>query len=271
MTYTDILYEKKEPLARITLHRPTKLNALSKNLISEMVAVLDDAEADEAVRVVILSGAGRAFSAGYDMSEEAAADLDTAYKWRELLDEDIRATMKIWHLSKPVIAQVHGYCLAGACELAMVCDITVASEDATFGEPEIRYGSGPVTLIMPYAIGLKKTKELLYTGDTIGAQEALRLGMVNRVVPRERLEAETEELALRIARAPHEVVRLTKAPINKVYELMGLLAAVDYNLEASSLLNSAETPEQQEFDRIAREQGLKAALNWRDSRYGTKL
>lgn len=271
MTYTDILYEVKEPIARITLNRPAKLNALGKNLVNEMVAALDAAEADDAVRVLILSGAGRAFSAGYDLSEEAASRLDTAYQWRELLYEDIRATMKIWHLSKPVIAQVHGYCLAGACEVAMVCDLTVASEDATFGEPEVRYGSGPVTLIMPYVIGLKKAKELLYTGDTIGAQEALRLGMVNRVVPRDRLEAETEHLAMRIARAPREVVRLTKAPLNKVYELMGLLAAVDYNLEASSLLNSAETPEQQEFDRIAREQGLKAALNWRDLRYGASL
>lgn len=268
MTYTALLYTKREPLARITLNRPEALNALNRQLLGEFVAALAEAEADELIRVVILSGAGRAFCAGYDLKEDAAAGWRTAYEWREALAADVAATMKLWELSKPVIAAVHGHCLGGGCELAMACDLTLAAEDAVFGEPEVRFGSGPVALLMPWVIGLKKTKELLYTGDSIDARQAERLGMVNRVVPRDRLEAEAEALALRIARAPREVIRLTKQPINQVYEIMGLHAALQANVEASSLLNSAETPEQQAFNRIAREQGLKAALAWRDERYG---
>jgi enoyl-CoA hydratase len=163
---------------------------------------------------------------------------------------------------------VRGWCLAGAFELAMACDLVVCSEDAHFGEPEIRYGSGPVTLLMPFLLGQKKTNELLFTGDTIPAEEALRLGLVNRVVPTERLETEVEGLVRKIAPTPLAVLRFTKLALLRAQEAMGLREAVDQNLTLSVLLNSAATPEQQEFDRIAAERGLRAALDWRDSRYG---
>jgi len=269
MTYHDLIYEVREPLAQITLNRPDALNALSHRLVDELEAALNEAEADDRVRVVILSGAGRAFSAGYDLKEDADGGERTAYEWQGELARDLEVTMRIWELTKPVIAAVHSYCLAGACELAMACDLTIAAEDAVFGEPEVRYGSGPVTLLMPWLIGVKKTKELLYTGDTIDAQEALRLGLVNRVVARESLEQEAEALALKVARVPPEVMRLTKGPINRTFEIMGLYAALDGNLQASSILNSAGSPEQLEFNRIVQEEGLKAALAWREGRYGT--
>ena len=166
MTYHDLIYDLREPIAHITLNRPDSLNALSHRLVDELEASLNEAEADESVRVVILSGAGRAFSAGYDLKEDADAGERTAYDWHGELARDLEVTMRVWELSKPVIAAVHSYCLAGACELAMACDLTIAAEDAVFGEPEVRYGSGPVTLLMPWLIGVKKTKELLYTGDS---------------------------------------------------------------------------------------------------------
>jgi enoyl-CoA hydratase len=153
----------------------------------------------------------------------------------------------------------------------MACDLAVAAEDARFGEPEIRYGSGPVALLMPYVLGEKKTNELLFTGDAIDAQEAWRTGLVNRVVPRDDLEAAVDELVRKIAPTPLPVLRLTKLALMRAYEAMGLRAAVDANLDISSILNSVDSPEQQEFDRIVAEQGLKAALAWRDSRYGESL
>ena len=218
--------------------------------------------------MIVLTGAGRAFSAGYDLAEEVAKPPEGADGWREVLAKDVEMTMELWALAKPTIAAVRGWCLAGACELAMACDLVVAAEDARFGEPEIRYGSGPVTLLMPFVLGQKKTNELLFTGDAVEAAEAERLGLVNRVVPGGRLEEAVDELVGRIAPTPLPVLRLTKLALVRAYEAMGLREAVGANLDLSAILNAADTPEQQEFDRIVAADGLKAALAWRDSRYG---
>jgi enoyl-CoA hydratase len=153
----------------------------------------------------------------------------------------------------------------------MACDLIVAAEDARFGEPEIRYGSGPVTLLLPFLLGQKKTNELLYTGNAIGADEAERLGLVNRVVAAGELEDAVKELVAKIAPTPLPVLRLTKLALLRAYEAMGLRSAVLSNLDLSAILNAAETPEQRQFDEIVSERGLKAALAWRDSRYGEEL
>lgn len=271
MSYETIRLETDGAVARLTLDRPAMLNAINRAMIREIHAALDRVEADEGVRVLVVQGAGRAFSAGFDLKESAAEPIRGVAAWREVLRRDLDMTMRFWRLAKPTIAAVHGYCLAGACELAMACDITVASEDAVLGEPEIRFGSGPVTLIMPWVLGLKKTRELLYTGDTVDAREAERIGMVNRVVPADKLEEEVQKIADKIAKVPGEVMRLTKIPLNRNYEIMGLRESVQYNLEASSLLNSVQVPEQIEFNSIVRERGLKAALEWRDNRYQEKV
>jgi enoyl-CoA hydratase len=188
-----------------------------------------------------------------------------------VLDTDVAATMKLWRLPKPTIAAVRGYCLAGGCELAMACDMIISGSSGRFGEPEIRYGSGPVTLLMPFVIGQKKTNELLFTGDMIEADEAERIGMVNRVVPDEELVAEVERLIVKIAPTPLPVLRLTKLALVRAQEAQGLLEAVNMNLDLSAMLNAADTPEQREFMDIVRSSGLKAALAWRDGRYGEVL
>ena len=172
---------------------------------------------------------------------------------------------------KPVIAQVHGYALAGGLELAMACDLVVAAEGTKLGEPEIRYGSAPVTLLMPYLIGQKKTRELLLTGDLIDAAEAERIGMVNRVVSAERLAAEVDALADRIARTPPEVVAPTKRMLNRAMDAMGFREAVEAGIDLGAIINAADTPEQREWDEIVRRDGLKAALAWRDRRYDERL
>jgi enoyl-CoA hydratase len=236
-----------------------------------MVAALHDAlawaEADDEAKVVVLTGAGPAFSAGFDISPENETGIEGALGWREELAHDMDVTMRLWSLPKPVIAAVRGWSLGGGCELAMACDIVVATEDARFGEPEIRFGSGPVTLLMPFVLGQKKTNELLFTGDSIPATEAERLGLVNRVVPGDELEAAVTELVRRIAPTPLPVLRLTKIALTRAYEAMGLRQAVAANLDLSAMLNAADTPEQREFTAIVRERGVKAALAWRDSRY----
>jgi enoyl-CoA hydratase len=263
-----VLYDRSGPTATITLNRPDKLNALSAGVVDELQAAVRRAVSDDEVKLVVLTGAGRAFSAGYDLSEEAAGEISGADQWHGVLARDVEVTMELWRCPKPTIAAVRGWCLAGGCELAMACDMIVAADDARFGEPEIRYGSGPVTLLMPFLIGQKKTNELLFTGDMIDAAAAERAGMVNRVVADDELESEVQALVRKIAPTPLPVLRLTKIALVRAFEAMGLREAVNTNLDLSSMLNAADTPEQREFMEIVKNQGLKAALAWRDTRYG---
>ncbi len=153
----------------------------------------------------------------------------------------------------------------------MACDLVVAAEGTQLGEPEIRYGSAPVTLLMPYLIGQKKTRELLLTGDLIDAVEAERIGLINRVVPVERLAAEVDALADRLARTPPEVMGPTKRMLNRAMDAAGFRVAVEAGIDLGAIINAADTPEQREWDAIVRGEGLKAALAWRDRRYDERL
>ena len=251
---------------RLTLNRPDKLNALNAELRDALTAAIADAVADERVRVISIAGAGRAFCSGYDLSEEQPA---TALGWRDVLGRDVVATLAVLHCPKPVIAQVHGYAIAGGLELAMACDLIVAAEDARLGEPEIRFGSAPVTLLMPFVIGQKKTRELLLTGDLIDAREAERIGLVNRVVPADRLTAEVDALADRLARVEPDVMAPTKQMLNRAMDAAGFAQAVEMGLDVQSFVNLSETS--RAFDEIVRRDGLKAALAWRDARYDERL
>jgi len=266
---SPVLYEVDGPVARITLNRPDKLNALSYALVDELSETLTRAAGDDAVRVVVLRGAGRAFSAGYDLSEEVADQVQNAHQWHQILEKDVAVTLQLLRLPKPTIAAVHGYCLAGGCDLAMACDLILAAEGARIGEPEIRYGSGPVAMLMPFLIGQKHTNELLFTGDAIDAARAEQIGLINRVVPADRLGAEVDAMVKKIAPTPVAVLRYTKLGLLRTYEAMGLTQAVNSNLDLSAILNGCDTPEQREFDEIAGREGLQAALRWRDGRYGS--
>jgi enoyl-CoA hydratase len=251
---------------RLTLDRPAKLNAINHELREALVAAIAAATEDDGVRVIVIAGAGRAFCSGYDLSE---AQPDDTWTWRSLLAEDVAATLAVWRCPKPVIAQVHGYALAGGLELAMACDLIVAAEGSQLGEPEIRFGSAPVTFLMPYLIGQKVTRELLMTGDLIDAERAERIGLVNRVVPADALEAEVDALADRLARVPGDVMAPTKAMLNRAMEAAGFLTAIEAGLDLQSIINMSAT--QRAFDAIVRRDGLKAALVWRDERYDERL
>jgi enoyl-CoA hydratase/carnithine racemase len=260
-------YRCDGPIATISLNRPDKLNAMNSAVVDELARAFGEAAADDDVKVTLLCGNGRAFSAGFDITDEIDDGPDSPLQWQRVLRRDVDVTMSIWAHPKPTIAAVHGYCLAGGCEMAMACDMIVAAENAQFGVPDIQYGSGPVTLLMPFILGQKKVNELLFTGDRIDALHAERIGLVNTVVPADELMTEAWKLALRIAPTPLPILNLTKLAINRAYEAMGLRTAVNHNVDISALLNGANTPEQGEFDRIASADGLRAALAWRDARY----
>src|SRR6478735_4213103 len=213
-----VLYETNGPIATITLNRPDKLNALNTEVVLELDKRITQAGADDSIKVVLIAANGRAFSAGFDMNDEVEDGTETPLEWLPVLRRDVDVTMRVWSCPKPTIAVVQGYCLAGGCEIAMACDMIIAAEDAKFGEPEIQYGSGPVTMLMPFILGQKKTNELLFTGDKINAEEALSLGLINKIVPGDELESVARELALRIAPTPLPVLQLTKQALNRAYE-----------------------------------------------------
>ncbi len=273
MAYQYIIYEKKGPIAHLTLNRPEKLNALNTRpggLLEEWENALNDAKQDKAIRVVIIKGAGRCFSAGYDISP------DPTRKRSDVIDEDRydsfaahvnRYIRCLWDHPKVLIAQVHGFCLAGGNDMAAFCDITIASEDAVFGYPAVRYGVMPTTFIWPFLIGMKKTRELAYTGNMMPAQEAYNFGLVNKVVPRDKLEEEVEKMADAIIKVPAMSVKLSKVSVNNMFELMGFRQAIQQSRELDLHVITSPSPELKEFGRIRDEKGLKAALEWRDAKF----
>ena len=264
-----IRFERRDDrIAVITLDRPERLNAISRRMIAEVSRALDIVEADPELRVVVVHGAGRAFCSGFDLKDDAAAQPSGVATWRRLLKQDFDFLIRFWDLSKPTIAAVHGYCLAGGCELAMACDITIAAENAVFGEPELRFGSVITALMMPWLVGPKRTKELLLTGqDRIPAAWAEKIGLINRTVPDADYLDEALAVAGQIARVDPDAVAMTKQSINRTFETMGLREALRANLDIAVQIENLETPERKTFQEITRRDGLKAAIAWRDARF----
>jgi enoyl-CoA hydratase len=263
----SILYETRGPVALITLNRPERLNALDQPMLDALQAACDQAEADDAVGAVVLTGAGKAFSSGFDLQAQAAATPQGVAEWRPVLRRDFDAAMRFWHLSKPTVAAVHGPALAGACEMAMACDITVATEDAVFGEPELKFGAGIVVMLLPWIVGPKRAKEIILLGlDRVTAAEAREMGLINRVVPNGHDVDEALGLARRMAGMDRTLVKETKRAINRTYDLMGMSAALEAALDIDTLIEGEGMPTKRRFLEITRSDGLRAALAWRDGR-----
>lgn len=260
-------YERRGDLALVTLDRPDKLNAISAAMVRGLGEALDRAEADDAVRVILLAGAGKAFSAGFDLAPGDATP--SADEVRRTLTADFDIIMRFWDCPKPTVAAVHRYCLGSALELAVACDVTIAADDCVFGEPEVQFGSGIVALLLPWFIGPKLAKELLLTGDDrVPAARALQMGLVNRVVPAASLLDEATAMARRIADNDPVAVRLTKLAINRSMDLAGMRAALAQALEMDVTVETTETPESREFNAILERDGAKAAIAWRRARSG---
>lgn len=270
MTSKLVLCERRDALAVLTLNRPDKLNAINTQMIDELGRALDAAEADASVRVIVLAGAGRAFSAGFDLDMEVAdGGTPDSEGVRRALHNDFQIIMRFWDCPIVTLAAAHGYCLGSAMELALACDITIASEDCLFGAPEVRFGSGIVAMLLPWLAGPKRAKYLLLSGDDrVTAAQALDMGLINRMVPSERLLDETLEIARRIAANDLLAVKLTKQAINRSLDMAGMRQALLQALELNVIIETSETAESREFNAILKRDGAKAAVAWRSARAG---
>lgn len=231
MTLETVLYDVRESIAHIRLNRPHRLNAMVPRLLHDLHRALQTAASDAAVRIVILSGEGRAFCAGDDLKESAQEHMD-AGQVREFVDAIQQVTIDIKAMSKPVIGAIHGYAVGGGCELALSCDLVVAAEDAKFGFPETGVGlfvSGGVTHLLPRAIGLARAKELIMTGEFFDGRTAEQLGLVNRAVPGDQVLPVAEALARTI---------MAKAPIPVALTKVALEAGVQSDLATAMALEA---------------------------------
>jgi enoyl-CoA hydratase/carnithine racemase len=268
MAFDCITLSVDDHVAHLTLNRPERLNALNQAALVEINAAMDAAEADANARVIVVSGAGRAFSSGFDLKAQMEQRPEGAAAWREILDLDFDTTMRFWNSPKPTIAAVHGACLAGAFELAMACDITIAAEDTIFGEPELKFGAGIVTMLLPWMTSPKHAKRIILSAeDRIRAQDALAMGLVSRVVANGTHVEEALRTARGIALMDPNLVAQTKKALNRTYDIQGLQTALRMALDIDHGIESHGSPDKRAFMDIARERGMRAAIVWRDERF----
>jgi enoyl-CoA hydratase/carnithine racemase len=262
--FENVLLEKREGIATVTLNRPEKLNALSAALLADLRDALDDIEADHDVRSVILTGAGRAFSSGFDIAPRPRDEVRATERW-EQTHLPPRTLMRVWRLRQPVIAAVNGYAMAAGSVLAMLCDIVIASEQAVFAEPEIRHVAHSPFTLLPFLTFNKHLNWFYLTGDSIDAHTARSWGLVNKVVAADQLMVEAWQAAQRIAMVPPFAAQIMKRSIQQTYDKMGFADAFDHHLAirmAEGLVPGV--PEKDGLNRIRDEKGLRAFLEARD-------
>ncbi len=271
MAYQNVLYETKGKIATVTLNNPESLNALSAPLVIDMVAALKEAELDDEVHVIILKGAGRAFCAGGNVSPAnptRAKHMSDIGADRNRINRSVRNWLEIWNVQKPVIAQVHGYCITGGTVLGILADITFVAEDAKVSPTPVAgpLGAGLTAAAWAWRVGPKKAAELCYrTGTILSGKEAAEIGWANRAVPADRLEAEVWAFATEMARTPMELLVMEKAAITRMQETLGLRAALLFGAELDAIAHF--THPTQAFVARTREVGLKqASQEWKQKK-----
>jgi len=269
----SVLTEIRDRVLYATLNRPEKRNALTLGLMDELLRVLKAAELDPAVGCVVMQGAGPSFCAGWDLTPAAPAEGRVGHGDRSpeemTLVEDLRSLTArsgrwatLWTLSKPLIAKVHGHCLAGGTDLALNCDMIIAAEDAQFGFPAVRSLGSPATHMWTYLVGPQWAKRILLSGRPIDGRTAERIGLVLEAVPVAQLDARAHALAADIALVPGDLLAHNKSICNKAIELMGRNLLQELARESDAMAH--KSPAAQEFARIAARDGLKAALAWQN-------
>ena len=236
--YRFIEVDEPRPLVRrVTLNRPEKRNALSNPMRAELFDALQAGDLDAGVRVMILRGAGKCFSSGYDLASNTGRELPFPSSmgdgfWPRHV---VEGAFRIWDLAKPVIAQVHGYCLAGGSELMAACDLAYVGESAQIGYPPVRLMSPPDNQFHPWMAGMRNAMELMLTGDGVDGHEAVRMGLANRCWPDEELEDRVLGVAERIAKIPPDLQQLNKRSVHRAMEIMGMRAAIRSGTEIQAL------------------------------------
>ena len=275
--YENIIYETRDAaggkVAYITLNRPERLNALSRALLVELEQALIEGRNDDDVRCIVIKGAGRGFSAGYDMNVQTTGRGGSRPAVEAVLD-DGPANMyrrEIWDNPKPIIAQVHSFTLAGGGQLACHCDITIAADNALFGYPPVRYASMLMPMVWPELVGMKKAKLMAFTGSMITADDALRHGLVSDVVPTDELDERVWQLANTISKLPPASTALNKRAINYYYDRQGLFQAMEYASTLTSVTYSATSDELphglQDVNRVTAEQGMRAGFQYMNDQF----
>jgi enoyl-CoA hydratase/carnithine racemase len=268
MSYEWIVVDQPAPrVARITLNRPDKRNPLSNALRSELFAALEAADQDQDVGVTVIRGAGGCFSAGYDLKSDVSQrqpfySAGGIGNWpRHVVDGFLR----IWDLAKPVIAQVHGFCLAGGTELATACDLVYVAENAQIGYPVVRSISPPDNQFYPWIVGMRRAMELMLTGDAMSGIEAVECGFANRAFPAAELEAKVTEIAARVAKVPSDLQQFNKRAVHRQMEIMGIRAGIRAGTEMQALATYTKTTQATIADM---RKGLTEALTKRDGEFG---
>ena len=272
MGYERILFEKQGRLAFITLNQPDRMNPIGIRVQREIVQAVEEINNDDEIRVGIIRGAGKHFCAGYDLedidpSSTVAWQLVEDRKGNQLEDRNRLYTiakrwLNIWESPKSFICQLHGFCLAGATDIALVCDMTIADEKAKIGHPGVRGIGTPISAPWTYLLGSMRAKRLLLTGDTISGKEAAEWGLITMAVPGEKLEAEVLRMANRMAAIPNDIRTVNKYASNKAVELMGFRESIISTCELNAMCHFMDTVK--EFWARVGKDGLSAALKWRD-------
>jgi enoyl-CoA hydratase len=270
MKAQTLLYETQDRIARITLNRPERLNAIDAHTGRDLRDAVARANADDAVHVIVLQGAGRAFCAGYDLKEYAEGETpwNQAMPWDPMVDyrmmkQNTDDFMSLWRSYKPTIAKVHGYAVAGGSDIALCCDLVVMAEDAKIGYPPARVWGCPTTAMWVYRLGAEKAKRMLLTGDLIDGREAKALGLVLDAVPESQLEERVLALAQRMAGVPKNQLMMQKLVVNQAYENMGLAATQTFATLFDGI--TRHSPEGLWFREYAAERGFHEAVRLRDS------
>jgi len=254
-------------VSRITLNRPESRNALNNTLRGEIYGTLEANDNDDSIRVTIIRGAGKAFCAGYDLKSDTSAErpFHTAGGDGSWARHVVEGAFRVWDLAKPVIAQVHGYCLAGGTELATSCDLVYIAEDAKVGYPVVRSMSPPDNQFFPWIVGMRKAMEMMLTGDAISGEEAVQYGFANRAFPIGSLEEEVLRVAEKIAKIPTDLEQMNKRAVHRQMELMGMRAAIRQGTEIQALAFHTEST-RAHFKELRA--GLTDALSKRDGKFG---
>ena len=266
--FKHILVDEPLPgVSRITLNRPDSRNALNNTLRSEIYGTLEANDNDPDVKVTILRGAGKAFCAGYDLKGNNSKNqpFHTSPGDGNWARHVVDGFFRVWDLAKPVIAQVHGYCLAGGTELATSCDLVYVANDAQIGYPVVRSMSPPDNQFFPHLMGLRPAMEMMLTGDAISGDEAVTYGFANRAFPVDALETEVLKVAERIARVPTDLQKMNKRAVHRQMELTGVRAAIRSGTEIQALAFHTEST-RAHFKELAA--GLTDALSKRDGKFG---
>lgn len=275
--FEEIRYWVDDRIATIELHRPEAMNAMTRVMEEELQIAFAKAEADPAVKVVILTAAGANFCSGYDIGagdpsrpewmgpiDPIGSTIEDYLTFWYRLDRDIASNlMRIWHMEKPVISAVQGYVLGGGFWYQLACDITIAADNAVFGQPEVRHVSN-TTFLFPLLAGWKRANRFSLTGDPFDAAEAFRMGLVTEIVPVEELQDRARQLAARIALVPSASLRINKAITMGGLEASGVGTAMHLNGLLSGLAHSLHGPDREELLQMQREGGLRALLKGRD-------